>query len=182
MPLAKIFLCMVALCAPFLCSCSTTYIRHVSVQSKTPVMQDSLSRQLLRAHVELQSNGRLYERKPGFIRLANDTFYLRSSILYDTLKISLDSVQRLTCYERLPWGTIIAATAGGAAAGFVVSKVTAQDHNNSQLPVGLSVIGGLMGGFTAWISDRETLYIIDPKERSAGEAAPLPRLTPPQKK
>ena len=121
---------------------------------------DSLNRQFARSEVQIVTSNREYKRKSGFVLLSHDTLHIRSSVLFDTLRISLDSVRTIQCYEYLPVGTILAATAGGGVAGYLIGKATS-DKVNTQLPIGFSVIGATLAGVGAYSSNKETLYFID---------------------
>ncbi len=152
-----------------LCSCSSAFIKHIPAQQVSKALTDSVNRQLARSRVTVFTKDREYDRKRGLVSLQNDTLLLRSSVLFDTLRISLDSVRQFNCYENLPVSTIAIATVGGALTGYVASQTGSKDPN-SELPVGLSVIGAIIGGFSAYIADRETIYLIEtPVQREKRE-------------
>ncbi len=163
--------------ASLLSSCSSTVVRHLDPHTISQTRRDSINRQFSRAEVQLRTLDRQYTRKAGMVYLLHDTLFLRSSVLFDTLRIPIGSVRELHCFERMPTSTIILATLGGAAAGYVVGKVSTQ-QSNADLPLGFGIIGGLSGAFMSIISEKETLYLFDGTEE---ETEPVRSLKAPTK-
>ena len=139
-------------------SCASVVYRHIPERNVSAKQRDSINRQFQRSEVVLTTRVIEMKRRPRQVVMRNDSILVASSVLYDTLRLSLDAIVSIRCIEDLPVGTVVAATAGGALGGFLLA--TAIDKS-AQFPIGGAVIGGVLTGFAAIESSKETLYIID---------------------
>ncbi|MFM7773271.1 MAG: hypothetical protein ACKO9V_00325 [Candidatus Kapaibacterium sp.] len=154
-------------------SCTTTRVRHVRPDFVSGVGRDSVNRLARSGSAVITTRSDEFFRDPGFLHVRNDTVEIRSRILFDTLRIPIDSVRSLRFIEDLPLGTVLMATIGGAGAGYAVGRAAGESWN-AEFPVGLALIGGGSGGLWAFLSSKETLFLIDP-----GAPLPEPAPTPP---
>lgn len=165
---------ILALITVMFAACTTTRIKHVRPEFVSGIGRDSVNRLTATGTITIKTRTEEHTRDPGFVRVVGPILEIRSKILFDTLRISVDSVLSIHCTEDLPIGTVLMATIGGAGAGYALGNIAGESWN-SEFPLGLAVIGGGVGGLTSFLTTRETLFLIDPQ---APIAAPIPAPVP----
>lgn len=165
---------ILALFTVMFAACTTTRVQHVRPEFVSGIGRDSVNRLTSSGTITVKTLTEEHTRAPGFVRVVGPILEIRSKILFDTLRIPVDSVLSIHCIEDLPVTTILMATLGGAGAGYALGNIAGESWN-SEFPLGLAVIGGGVGGLTSFLTTRETLFLIDPQ---APIAAPIPAPVP----
>lgn len=160
-------------------SCTSTRVRHVRPDFVSGSGRDSLNRLARSASVTLTTRTEEFRREAGYLKVNGTAIELRSRILFDTLRIPIDSLRSLLFVEDLPVGTAIMATIGGAGAGYALGRAVGETWN-TEFPLGLALIGGGTGGLVSSLSSKETLFLIDPNA-PLPDPSPVP-VSPPKRK
>ncbi|MFM2133329.1 MAG: hypothetical protein RL156_610 [Bacteroidota bacterium] len=154
-------------------SCTGLSVKHVNPRFVSGIGRDSVNRMCRAGTITLKTRTDEHTREPGYVQIIGTVAEVRSKILFDTLRIPIDSLISLQCVEDLPLGTTVMAALGGAGAGYAIGRATGESWN-SEFPIGLAVIGGGIGGFVSFLSSKETMLLIDPLAPMPAPAAPAP--------
>ena len=164
---------LIASAAMGMYSCTGLSTKHVNPRFVSGIGRDSVNRMCRAGTITLKTRTDEHTREPGYVQIIGTMAEVRSKILFDTLRIPVDSLISLQCIEDLPLGTTIMAALGGAGAGYAIGRAT-DGASNSDFPIGMAVIGGGAGGFLSFLSSRETILLIDPLAPMPAPAAPAP--------